>query len=267
MASTTRPRIVFLLALIGRSGTNHLLNLISHHPSVTAALAPFWEDYLLHEAHHLQTFANHTFGHWAEIAGDRAPPPLNEDLKANLGEALCRFVTRGIETPFMVTKTPSVQNLDLMDTFFPREKLIIILRDGRDIMASGMQSFGWSLEESATDWAEAADRLLAFCDQVPNDRRLIVRFEDLARDPEHVLEKTFRYIGIDPAAYQWNKQHHRQVIGSSSLRREAGDLDWVPIDKPPDFDPVGRWQSWTAAEKRLFDQRAGRQFEALKALV
>ncbi|MGI9435924.1 MAG: sulfotransferase family protein [Geminicoccaceae bacterium] len=267
MPPTTRPQLVFVLALTGRSGTNHLLNLISHHPNIEAASKPFWEDFLLHEAHHLKAFADNAYDHWSDVAGDHALPTIKADLKAALGETLCRFLTRGVETPFVVAKTPSIQNIGMIDQFFPEEKLIVILRDGRDVMASGMRSFGWSLDESAGDWADAADQLLAFCEAVPRDRRLIVRFEDLVADPARTLETVFRHIGVDPNAFNWNETVLRQVIGSSSLRPQSGDLDWKPIDKTKDFDPIGRWQGWTEDEKRRFDSRAGRQLRALKTLT
>ena len=261
------PRFVFLLALNGRSGTNYLLNLISHHSDIAFARAPFWEDFLLHEAHHLKAFADGVFGHWSRVAGASATTALKQDLEETLGHSVCRFLSRGIDKPFVVLKTPSIQNLQIFYRFFPQEKLIILLRDGRDVVASGMRSFGWTMETASTAWARAADELRTFCQQEAEDRRLITRFEDLARDPKSALVKIFNYIGVDPELYDWSDDAISRVIGSSNLRQDGGDMHWMPVDKDRHFNPIGRWQDWSDAQRRMFDERAGQQLEALRHLV
>ncbi len=266
MASVERPRLVFLLAPTGRSGTNYLFRLIVHHPYIAGPEAPFWEDFLLHEAHHLSTYAGNVFGHWSEVADETVPPSTRTDLERALGDALCRLLTRRVEVPHAITKTPSVENIDLIDRFFPDERLILLIRDGRDVVASGMGSFDWTLEQGAAYWAAAMDRLLAFCARTPKARRLILRFEDLITDPKAVLDRVFDHVGADPADFDWTADGLDQVVGSSTLRRSEGDLHWTPIERPKDFNPLGRWQRWNEEEKRVFERLAGRQLEALETL-
>ncbi len=265
--AATRARFIFLLALERRSGTNFLYNLIKHHPEIAAAPAPFWEDFVLHEAHRLRGFAEAMFGHWSEVAGAEATPASKQGLEAALGDAVCHFMSRGVERPFVVTKTPSIRNLEMFHRFFPEEKLVILLRDGRDVVASGMRSFGWSLEDTATAWARAVETLQAFCRQAPADRRLIVRFEDLVRDQRLALTRIFGHVGVDPTAYDWTEKAIQRVIGSSTLRDKGSDIHWTPVDKDPDFNPIGRWRQWSEAQKRTFERRAGRQLQALSQLA
>ncbi len=263
----TEPRLAFVLALNGRSGTNYLINLLKQHPAIAAAAAPFWEDFLLHESHHLQAFVDGVFTHWQRVAGDQASPALKGSLEQDFGIALRRFISRDVKDPVLVLKTPSIRNIANIQRLFPQEKLIILLRDGRDLLASGMTSFGWALESAADAWAKAADELLRFCDQHPKTDRLIVRYEDLVTDVQPVLASIFTHLDIDPDLYDWGNNALTQVVGSSDLKKAGGDLHWTPIDKPTTFKPLGRWHAWSNEQKAQFETRAGAQLRALQDLV
>lgn len=262
-----QPRLTFLLALNGRSGTNYLMNLLTQHPAVAGADTPLWEDYILHESHHLRAFVDGVYAHWSRVTAGLAKPSIKNVLEESLGEQLRLFVSRGIDEPMVVLKSPTIGNVGNLYRFFPDAKLVILLRDGRDVAASGMRSFGWTLQMAVMAWAKAADELQAFCKQFPQDGRLIVHFEDLVRQLEGTLQRIFEYLDLDANTYDWQNDVMQHVVGSSDLRKNGGELHWDPVSKEPTFRPVGRWKEWSEEQKTFFEENAGRQLRALKTLT
>lgn len=118
--------------------------------------------------------------------------------------------------PFVVVKEPGSQAAELLAGLFPRSGLVFLLRDGRDVVDSWLDAYGessWALEEGAyplspegrlpfVRWqaavwlyrTEAVQR--AFAAHHP-DRRVLVRYEDLRRDPVPELERICETLGID----------------------------------------------------------------------
>ena len=85
-----------------------------------------------------------------------------------------------------MTKSPSVRHLDRFFAFFPRARLLILVRDGRSVVQSAMDTFGWDFERACRAWAEAANTIDRFqqSESARADRWRIVRYEDLIDDLE-----------------------------------------------------------------------------------
>jgi hypothetical protein len=254
---------IFVLGVMQRSGTNFLADLLLLHPD-TAAPAPLWEDNLLRESDHLVGYARSVRERWDP--GWRVPAEVDEELVAHLGDGVLALLTSRAGQRLIVTKTPSVVNLSRFFTVFPRAYLVIIIRDGRAVVESGVKSFGWTYEWTMHQWAEAAATILAF-DRAHKDtgaRYLVVRYEDLCNDVEGELQRVLRFLNLDVSVYDFAAAARLPIRGSSTLRADGADaVHWKPVDKPDDFNPLERWQHWRRGLHERFNWLAGRQLSEL----
>ena len=256
------PAPIFILAPLPRSGTNFLWDILRLHDHCAPGRSPIWEDYLLRNAHHLAQFVDAAQGSWDPVWGPT--DHLRGDLAASLGDALVRFMTIDPDRR-LLTKSPTLDNLELFFEFFPRAHLVVLLRDGRDVVDSGMATFGWELEAAARAWAKGVDRVQRFIarDDVPAEQCSIVRYEDLVHRVETTVPSLLRELrlpedGIDVAAIA-----DLPVRGSSQFKGETDDVHWHPVPRADGFNPTRRWQRWDAAAHRAFGGVAGAQLQRL----
>jgi hypothetical protein len=255
--ATDRQEVVYVLGILQRSGTNYLADLLELHPQC-GRTNPIGEDFLLAHADHLESFARSVGKDWNRIWDPDGR--LNRELLARLGEACVSFVASkmperpGPRPRWAMTKTPSVKNLHLLP-LFPRTRAVVIVRDGRDMVASGMKSFGWDFEGASRQWAEAARTIEAARSAgVPF---LLVRYEDLLKDLRGELTKVFAYLEIDPGDYDFTAAANLPVKGSSSFGTDKGTVHWRPVEKTESFNPVKRWAGWGAERHERFNWIAG----------
>jgi hypothetical protein len=187
---------------------------------------------------------------------------VRQNLLLHVGEGCASFLASlarpGSAGPrrYVVTKTPSIKGLHLLP-LFPRTRGIVLVRDGRALVESGMRSFGWAFEAATGRWARAAEAIRAAQDGgVPF---LLVRYEDLVSDLRAELTRVFDYLGLEAGVYDFVAAENLPVKGSSALRAESGRVDWRPVEKTPDFQPLQRAAGWSAARRSRFEWLAGRQ--------
>jgi hypothetical protein len=249
---------VFILGITRRSGTNYLADLLRLHPATTTR-EPIHEDHLVQRAHHLRRYVEATTNSWSEAWGvDRAAEQAT--LWRALGDAIVGFLTAGAGDRRVVTKTPSVENLDLYPALFPTCPLIVLVRDGRSVVESSVRSFDISYESASRDWAAAGQRILDF-DARHRGSDLpyrIVRYEDLLDDPVATLTGLLTFCGLDPAAYDFDAARSLPVRGSSTVRDQGpGKVHWAPVERTETFRPKERWTDWDAYRHERFARVAG----------
>lgn len=150
-------------------------------------------------------------------------------------------VGEGMRDARPLTKTPSVRNIDQFFTLFPESHLIILIRDGRSVVESGMRTFDWSFEQAVHRWRKAARTVLEFDDREENDGpHRIVRYEDLFRDTVGRLKRLFEFLHLDPSAYDFEAAVDAPVRRSSTYGQNEGDVDWEPVEKEEGFNPLRR---------------------------
>jgi hypothetical protein len=255
-------RPIFLLGILKRSGTNHLHDLLCLHPEV-AAPAPIWEDHVLREAERLAAYAAAVRGRWSPEWGVGEKEEL--ELLRRLGDGVLAFLRERAPGRRLVTRTPSVANLALFPRLFPDAKLVILVRDGRALVESGVRSFGWRYESRIRRWAAAARGILAFdAAQAAAGRHRIVKYEDLVARLEPTLVELLRFLELDASVYDFARASALPVRGSSTLRSgESTAVDWKPVARAADFDPLARAEGWSRALADRFDWLAGRELRAL----
>jgi hypothetical protein len=269
-----------------RSGTNYLSKLLSCHPAIqlvpprkTTDEFPF-----LATTNKWQTaFSSFV----AKFNGDRSQFNF-DDFAPFLGDAWLAYIiqTFQLQPGHVFVKDPRVYHLHQFFKLFPRAKLIILIRDGRDNVASCMKA-GLALRKSLSFQQKLARRvnhtigrdfinhtrawvhsayLIADFDQTFKDtehgsKYLILRYENMFQEPRPNSQRLFDFIGLDLTAGILNEIENLDVVGSSfyspSLREDAHKPNWTPSAKTAAFQPVGRWRKWNKLQKYLFKRLAG----------
>jgi len=272
---------IFILGITQRSGTNFLHDLVCLHPDC-GPVVPIREDSLLAHADKLQAYVEGVYRWWNEDWG--CDSQLKRHLARSLYEGLAGFVRSLSEPPwvdrdwpelrkidpfvltqlkqrpaYLVLKTPSVKNLSLLAHFpYP---LVVLVRDGRDAVASGMKAFGWSLEEGARKWAAGAEEIARA--REAGVEFSLVRYESLLDDPRTELERVFAHAGLDAGKYDFDAPPSLPVRGSSTLRGSESQTHWQPLEKSAGFNPQKKWKDWPPWMHARFNWIAGASMQRL----
>jgi hypothetical protein len=254
---------IFIHGILPRSGTNFLWDLVLLHPDCGPAREPVREDLFLDHADHLVAFADAVQGAWDPRWGD-FPPDVGERLQAALGDGLVSFLWAD-RSRRLVTKSPSVRHLGRFFVLYPRARLLILVRDGRSVVQSSMDTFGWDFDRACRAWAEAADEVRRFqqAETARSDRWRLVRYEDLVDDTEGQLRPILDFLGLDPTRYDFEAARSLPVRGSSAFGRQGSGVHWEPVAKDAGFAPKERWRVWPAERLERFDWLAGDQLRSL----
>jgi Sulfotransferase family len=201
--------------------------------------------------------------------------PLTDDLletfRRALGEGLIAFLTVKSGRR-LLTKTPSVNNLEHFFDFFPQARLLILVRDGRSVVYSCIKTFGWQFDTAARQWADAADQITRFDREHGHraDRYRIVRYEDLVDDTKGAVTEILTFLDLDQDRFDFEAAERLPVRGSSEFLGPSRDtVHWDPVEKDSTFSPKERWRAWDAKLLQRFEWLAGDQLRALgyKGLV
>jgi len=254
---------VYLMGIMPRCGTSYLFDLLCAHPHCGAA-GSIHEDYLICYADSLFRYVEQVAGHWNPRWGpvDAAKKQLGE----HLGRGLASFLRAQGSTECVVAKTPRIDNLDRFFDLLPNARLLILVRDGRAVVESGIQSFRWPREAAVRKWAECAEAILDFdrAHRGSGHRYLIVRYEDLWTNQEAELRRVFGFLELEPDFYDYASAADQPVRGSSTVRNQGdGTLHWKPMPRTSDFDPMSRWQHWSDGRHLHFNWVAGRALAQL----
>jgi hypothetical protein len=246
---------IFILGITPRSGTNFLFDLLRLHPEI-APPEPIWEDFLLHHIDLLDTYIKEVKKRWDPKWGIIG---IEELLYTSLGDSLISFLNLLVKNKNIVTKTPSVNNLNMFFKFFSHSKLLILVRDGRSVVESGVKSGFWSYEEGMRKWSEAAKKILKFkiTAKAKSGDYLIVKFEELVNNTEDEIIKIFNFLNLEFKGYNLKAAKNLPVKGSSILRGPYKTLNWKPISKTKEFNPTIRWKQWNWKLHERFNWVAG----------
>lgn len=247
---------IFILGILPRCGTNFLWDLFTAHPDC-AGVGPIHEDFLVYHARHLIEYADSVYKSWNRDWG--AGESLRGQICENLGAGVCRFLMQQAAGKRAITKTPRVDGLEHFFALFPHACLVILVRDGRAVVESGVKSFGWYRESAIRRWARSAERIDAFNKKYgDSDRRYcLVRYEDLWTDQENELRRIFKRFGLDADVYDFEGAAKLPLRGSSILRDTGKQIHWKPVEKPADFDALARFRHWGRARHLRFNDLAG----------
>jgi hypothetical protein len=120
--------------------------------------------------------------------------------------------------PLVVVKEPGSHIADLLVSLFAKSRMIFLLRDGRDVVDSWLDAHragAWALDEGAypvapegrealvrwqsSVWAYRTGVVLRAYRAHDPSRRVLIRYEDLLRDPTGEMERICETFGIEVA--------------------------------------------------------------------
>jgi hypothetical protein len=257
MVDVLRADPIFVHGILPRSGTNFLWDLLLLHPDCTRARTPVNEDFFLEHSDPLVAFVHAVRAAWDPIWGTFGAD-IPDRLYAAIGEGLLSFLWTDRDRR-LVSKSPSIRHLDRFFSFFPRARLLILVRDGRSVVQSAVDTFGWDFDRACRAWAEAAHTIRCFqqAESARAERWRLVRYEDLVDDGEGQLRAIFEFLELEPTRYDFEAARHLPVRGSSAFGRNSGRVHWEAVPKDASFAPKERWRSWSAAQLERFDWLAG----------
>lgn len=250
-----KPNII-LHGVMPRSGTNYIAALLKLHPDIYAYPNNIKEVPFLKSAGDIVNIQKHFFQTYPqnkEKIGENDFLPL---FGASFIAYLHSFVPKGQR---ILVKVPDVQYLDFFFSVFPYENLLVLLRDGRDVVNSSIETWPQKrFSDLCGLWGKSAQMILDVNKYFDNRTNgyWMTRYEDVFVDPVSFVKNALRRYGLEENKYPFEKIKEIGVIGSSNLKPQ-GEVTWVPIDKPKSFNPIGRWKEWPTDKKRNFKKIAG----------
>lgn len=239
-------KVIFLLG-IGRSGSTMLdlmlgshsqgfsLGEISKLPQIyrkhrsPAAFCPdssFWSDHFSNEE--AEKLALGLSNHRIHRA---IPLKLERWLREFLGQDdLFRpysFISQRLNKPVLVdsSKYPDWVESKIKTKEFrqgPLQAYIIhAVRDGRAVLNSYLRAYPELTVEAISDrWLKNLAYSQRIYENFPADRKMRVRYEELATDPEGTMRSVCRRLGMpfEPSMLEYWKHEHHYIAGSRSAR-------------------------------------------------
>jgi hypothetical protein len=156
-------------------------------------------------------------------------------------------------------KTPRYSlHLPFIDRLFPSSQVIHLIRDGRDVVASHRDSWGYKSALGAPDkWRRFIEAARQWGATAPPERYTELRYEELVADPERELRRILDFLGEpwDPAVLAHDRAEHDvygSYAGGTEARRAQDQVDDVVYRSR-----VGRGRDLDPALRSLFKARAG----------
>jgi protein-tyrosine sulfotransferase len=252
----SRKPALMIHGVASRSGTNFLNALLRLHPDLFSSPNDIFEMHFLTHTNHLLAYEHDFFASYArnkEKIGKHDFLPL---FGASFVAYLHSFVP---EHQRILSKVASSQYLRFFPHVFPHEQLLIIIRDGRDVVHSTMKTWPQSNFSSVCKrWRDGVRLILSFIDHYKDKHEYwMVRFEDVVVNPEKFVKEACERYQLDESKYPFSEIDELPVIGSSKHSKKGDEISWDPIKRPKDFKPVGRWKTWPEKRKKKFKKIAG----------
>ncbi|MEM6831563.1 MAG: sulfotransferase, partial [Bacteroidota bacterium] len=185
-------------------------------------------------------------------------------LTATIGDGIINYFTDELNADeLLLFKTPDSGNIQDFFHLFPSEKVILLIRDGRDTVESFLKSWGGTalFKKMTIRWKNRMNQIERFMEQSKQsgfmDQLLLVNYEDLNATTEKELTKIFDFIDLDKKLYPWDDLEKIPILGSSTYRGDEAKVNWKPVEKKSDFNPSKKWENWSARKKRTFKKIAG----------
>lgn len=152
--------------------------------------------------------------------------------------------------------------------------IIHMIRDGRAVANSYLRAFPkLTITEFSQGWVGQIQEQKSFYEKFPADRKMVVRYEELATNPQAVLERVCQLLAIEftPEMIEYWRHDHHHIVGSRGTNalilkyrgqqlhqgvRELHGSYYQDMDLGIKFDL--RWQKELAPEKlEVFNEIAG----------
>jgi protein-tyrosine sulfotransferase len=253
LRGTNGPAIM-IHGVAQRSGTVFTGELLRLHPDVHAYPRDVFEIPFLNKAEQIVELQRSFLSFY---------PPNREafgngDFLVLFGAALVGHLNRAVPIgKRALFKMPDSRNLAYFPYVFPFEIPLMLMRDGRDVVESTVQSWpDTPFSLACKRWNVNARCMLEQEKIHRGEGSQIFRYEDAVADPAGFVRRLCDACKLDVSRYPFERIDQIGVLGSSMMKRE-GKVFHDPVAKPPDFNPIGRWRNWTSRQKRTFKRICG----------
>ena len=124
-------------------------------------------------------------------------------------------------------------------------RVVLMVRDARGSVVSQMRHMDRSVAKAAEAWTKGVAGIIRVWKQLPEDKRTVIKYEDLCRDTQATLQGLYRFFGADPS-FEVDlaalPPHH--IIGNSTRMRQITqirlDERWKRVLSPEQLETVRR---------------------------
>lgn len=255
-----RPPAIMVHGIMPRSGTVYLGQLLRLHPEIHAYPHQLWELPALMQSPRVMGLAKGFLLEYKPNLGRMA----EGDFLPLFGASLLAYLYEDSPpSSRLLVKSPSVQYITHFYSMFPHEYLVLLVRDGRDVVHSTLRTWPkLTFLQACLRWRRSADAVLSAKDAFQGSREdqyFFARFEEAISDPSKFVRALCRHSGLDADRFPFDQIDSIKVIGSSKLTIPGETVEWRWLPKPKGFQPTGHWQKWPSTRKLMFKAVAGRQ--------
>ncbi len=252
--SNNQPALM-LYGVAPRSGTNYVANVLANHPDIVAYPNEIYEIPFLRLTNKLNDFQTAFFKDYHRNIQHMQKNDFLPLFGASFLAHLFSFVP---DNKVMLVKEPDVRFLRYFPLVFPNENLLLILRDGRDVVHSTINTWpSMNFKKVCQRWSDSCILILNFHEK-NKEKYLLVKYEDILENPKSELTKILRHYKLNVDTYPFEKIESMPIIGSSTASKNNNDkVNWDPVASTKTFKPTGKWNTWTARQKEDFKNIAG----------
>jgi tetratricopeptide (TPR) repeat protein len=236
----------YRLAFLGghaRSGTTLLEQVLDSHPDIVSAE----ETTIFHEDAY--GLLRHSLPHETSmLAGlDTASIAILRQARERYFQSMSLWLGRPPMQRLLIDKNPSLQALIItFIRFFPEAKLIVALRDPRDVVLSCFMQPHWPISTGNVTFLNLEATIRTYIRVMGIWRTLVpllknqyleVRYEDMVDDLEAVARKTLVFLDVP-----WNDR----VLGfdEHARRKLVRSPSYADVTQPIYKRALGRWRNY-----------------------
>lgn len=205
-----------------RSGTTLLRMILDSHPAISCG----------EETHFLRDLEPIVGAQWRMLAPYAVPRDWwLARIRALYTDFQAQVLTRRGKRRWAEKDPTYTRILPFIGELFPDALYVHVVRDGRDVVASFRDRWGWRSAARAANggWADHVRAARALATGPTADRYHEIRYETMVADPEGTLRPLFAFLGEawDPVVLRFDEQEHaateRYTRFTAQRRAEGGE--------------------------------------------
>lgn len=254
-----RGSALMIHGIMPRSGSVYVGELLRRHPDLYPFPHQLWEFPALQLAGDIRKMQEAFIQGYKPNSGKLPEDEFLPLVGASLIAYLYEPVPPGQR---LLVKMPGVKYLSNFFSMFPHENLLILIRDGRDLVHSTLKTWPQlNFVQVCLRWNRSAKMILTTLEQLKktqNNGYYLAKYEDALAQPETFIREVCHHFNLNEAIYPYEEISNIRVIGSSKLEQARQDkVTWRHLQRPTNFRPVEYWKQWSAVKKYIFKRIAG----------
>jgi hypothetical protein len=204
-----------------RSGTTLLRLMLDSHPRISCGP----------ETRFLEDLARLTERNWSYLRNYGYPREYWCRKFAELFDSFQRDYAHSRGKTRWADKTPRYAlSLGYITRLFPACQVVHVIRDGRDVVASHRDRWGyWSAIKAVEKWPRYIRVVRAVGSLLPSERYYEIRYEDIVRDTEATVRRLLEFLHEPwhPAVLEPDKHPHdiaEHYAGLVARRKASADV-------------------------------------------